>query len=1626
MNNVLFNLYYSSSHSYKTSKNFVFFFFQLLNNFHIFIILDIIFNKATNTKKTILFPFYFLSPIFYLEHFLSQSNSNCLSDLSSDYFIPRTNDQLSLIIDFAFNNSKNLLCHYDSYIYYIGTVYLFILILFVLVLFIPSSLNNYCMTISKIFSSIIEIFYSPLLHVLFFLSTKKLIFHSNLINDSIDGYTAVWLVFTLLILLTAILYNKYTQKGHCILNYLSEDRTIEVFLSLLSALVINIRFIKLRFFFFSFFWIILFWDRCYQLAYEFIYSMFSNNYIQKCDFYMYIFFLAYGTIRLISAIIILFNGKDVSPENENVLKVIELCLGIVLFILIVIVLNVYCLKNINVVDLINHLKNDNEWGNFENVFVIFNMKFVDFFQFKLMTGGDLKDRELMTEVQKRKNEIVTWFKEQYIQEIKMGAITIPEENNTTMNNTSGIINYMNVTEEMALLQNFSSNIKKFSGKKKTNKTITKKESMNIANIQNNNEFKLIIEIVLKFIKSLKKHIVSSFWNVNQKKTLCEFLIIAKLICFCEYDDHTTRAEFYVKKYLHRKNASAKFIILMKFLDIKFREYAMYNEESIVNTIKMIQLSEKLLHLIQMFKFILEQFDLNGDTEQKRLEIIEKENCPIGDCYKTIMNYSQTNDNKYKLNENSTYAKLKIAQQLLFCNESPDKIIEETDIQLAENEFSKNNYFILMMEKDSILIHKCPAKYLEKSGFKGEFLIGQEFNIVMPKCFRRLSQSTLRKIITKEGQFKFSLYDFLLTKDNYIMRVKLNYNVLPIIGNETLVFCEVDFNIKNVNNCFVLNNKNEIIEIGQGFLTYFGIQPLMLPLSVSDIFDTSQPLQYKFLHNRHYHTIDLETNKGITINLAAYIKLYNQLIKLKGTNSDEKVFLENMQKFLDSHKIKDKDNVSLLFSQVEWNNSKYLSEAFSVYAFIFPTLTGGTSMIQNSMNPNCNVGNLGSTTNGGTSGGGVEMAMAFENKYTCCSSSSVSVSNTSLNMANASLNGQRNRNMKNKRNINIPEILETTYGLLLIIVVIVLVIVIKLLSSDLVNIFKVLKDVRSLNSLFYNGAFHVLNKIVFNHYEKYNTVELEIISKNPEITTFWPTYLKDFVNVTQEFFDQYNSFSSEIYEYLDEEFINNQINIAVNVVQNDGVKKEETFLNAINVPKLNFYFLSKTENYTFSLPFFDIHGNFSEQLANLSETESNFYVTILNYQEILDKFMDVTENIRLMFHQKFNSYKLKLYLIFSFSIFINLLSYFLYAFNINTTKKKIISVSLTFFSVNKANISFLNHKLNSLKKIIEVEEKPSNILTKMTKEIQKRKIETKNSIKQNNNTHIETKTQEPTQTSISSQQPFAKGKKESSTHKLKIYSSVLWSITISHSLFIIYAMIVIPLLSSMMNNISTIQEFTNEVSSIQKISINYYLTLQAFILLNNTEQAIENNYVDDYPSSFYDSLKTIQNYMKENDDLNLIEDYLNSLYGDELCKNLYLSDSESQMLIDICESIDILKSSWTNALSHIIRSIRNVFYNYVNSDQTEETIAKYFHDEDMQKLNIICFCFVKQLMDYIKDTNGIIIYQNAINDFVTYTIIMSVALIILEVGNFIVITGRIVKRLKTTYDNFRLIEKFFIS
>ena len=48
---------------------------------------------------------------------------------------------------------------------------------------------------------------------------------------------------------------------------------------------------------------------------------------------------------------------------------------------------------------------------------------------------------------------------------------------------------------------------------------------------------------------------------------------------------------------------------------------------------------------------------------------------------------------------------------------------------------------------------------------------------------------------------------------------------------------------------------------------------------------------------------------------AYITVYNQLIKLNGLSSSEKVFIENLNKFMETHKIKDHENLSLLLYHI---------------------------------------------------------------------------------------------------------------------------------------------------------------------------------------------------------------------------------------------------------------------------------------------------------------------------------------------------------------------------------------------------------------------------------------------------------------------------------------------------------------------------------------------------------------------------------------------------------------------------------------------------------------------------------------------------------------------------------------
>jgi hypothetical protein len=338
--------------------------------------------------------------------------------------------------------------------------------------------------------------------------------------------------------------------------------------------------------------------------------------------------------------------------------------------------------------------------------------------------------------------------------------------------------------------------------------------------------------------------------------------------------------------------------------------------------------------------------------------------------------------------------------------------------------------------------------------------------------------------------------------------------------------------------------------------------------------------------------------------------------------------------------------------------------------------------------------------------------------------------------------------------------------------------------------------------------------------------------------------------------------------------------------------------------------------------------------------------------------------------------------------------------------------------------FLNQKLDYIKKIIEVEEQPSKLLKKLEKLIRKQKINRMES-KKETSTINSNNIKPQQQVKKGSKRPIQKKINKKNTHNIQIYYKVLQLIIMSHCLFLVYGAIVLPMIFTMMDNFKIIQLFTREITSAQRVSLNYYIILEIYILFNQTKDAMESGYVNNYPSSFYSNLDSIQNYIITSKELSSIKQYLDSLNGENLCENTYINN-KIQNKINMCKGITIHSTSWTNLLSHNIRTIRNLFYNFNNSPRSEKDIEYYLHCEEMQELNLIAFAFVQEMMNYLKDVNGMVIYEKAINNFVMKIIIMFVALILLEVGKFIFITFNVIKRMKTTFTNFKLIEKFMSS
>ena len=158
------------------------------------------------------------------------------------------------------------------------------------------------------------------------------------------------------------------------------------------------------------------------------------------------------------------------------------------------------------------------------------------------------------------------------------------------------------------------------------------------------------------------------------------------------------------------------------MDTKFKIIANLGEHNWILLMKYIELHEKYSEVLLIFKQILKNFD--GQTNERKLKILDQNHDQLGNCYRKINNFTAELNEKFKLQDQSTYFRFKLANHLLFHDKDYDKFTEEQDLPIADAALGKNTYFILKAEGTKLFIDKVPLNFIERTKFDSKRMVGE--------------------------------------------------------------------------------------------------------------------------------------------------------------------------------------------------------------------------------------------------------------------------------------------------------------------------------------------------------------------------------------------------------------------------------------------------------------------------------------------------------------------------------------------------------------------------------------------------------------------------------------------------------------------------------------------------------------------------------------------------------------------------------------------------------------------------------------------------------------------------------------------------------------------------------------
>ena len=1111
-----------------------------------------------------------------------------------------------------------------------------------------------------------------------------------------------------------------------------------------------------------------------------------------------------------------------------------------------------------------------------------------------------------------------------------------------------------------------------------------------------NDYNIILTVLISLFTNFYK--IAKNRNDIFGKIAMEVLIYIKVLLYFISDDKTFRATYYLKKFIYSdKYDKSHFLIhsIFKYLINHFKKVEKKNDEnSLEYLIYFNRLNIEYLKIIKSFKKIIKSF---LKSKKEIIRVIDSQSSLIGESLDEIISLYEKSSDSVKIKEQPENEKFKLIEDIMF-NANIDKSFEFFDLNSLDSIVDKNNYFLILFQKGCFTVKKAPLVYSQVTGYKTSKLIDNPSINIFPYIMRKSESKYIKSTLLNKKSVKEETV--LETSEHYLVTVKLNYNLLPSYNAKLYIVCLLEtIHFPDDSNYILMQSNGVCVQYGMFFKNYLGFINQIKRLNILSIFGIKD-FNVKKAYNQTFNVNISE----LLLNVKAHLvrdsgwpntEISSCLKKIKDNFKNSKLMkVEFILKRI--YKVK---NGEIYLMQVLFNELKL--SIIEQKKIEFETIVAG--YINTPLN--------GTSMNASHSGSSVL-------SYKIIKESSWNISN------------------KKKENMNLARTaidrISFIYNLFLIILAIIICVLIKIFSNQFYNEYIKMINLREMNFGYFSSLFFIVNMVRLpNSGYFYDRLNNEYISKiegyNISLGDYYQSLLQEkAISLSEKnklFKKNFTSMkkSSKLYKAIfDSQF---------EILLHDGNIQKVSYGECFDLPKNYFYILSQVEGFYLDMPLIN-YENITFTIHYLNENQQFLLCSMYNFFNFILKFNDVLYVCKQNFKNAFKKYKLLMYIFFLGFLIFNIFSIILLYLSIEITNRKISDIIEKVTKLTKKGKNYLEEKLRYSKLIILNEIKCSTVLEKLKEINPNNKVKqpsSQNQIMMNSPVRDDEITQNNEEDDKDDMYlvkfSFNKKKKK---YIFKSYCETIKTLIFLGMIYIIFLCIGLPIIIMFFNKIYLKRKETESVQDLQEIILGYYLDLRISIYINNTELQEQIKLFKDTTNYLFDNYTETKRLLtKEN--ITKTINFMDSINanGYEGCEILLAKDKYYYSVIKICSVEPLLQTKVETMINGFVNQIRSDFLSFNQTSRMDYFIIYYFHSITFQFNNLLLIIYLNNYLQDLEYRYILPELQKNINGLTDFLVIIFVIMVITEILYYIGSNIFILRKISSSLNDYKIIEKFFI-